>query len=112
MLCCGSDSPGHKPDQPRASLKEEPRAVCLQSEGHADAAQLSGGVLDWKPEESQPEGNTLLNFHKVQSRPCGTVCVENHAHYCALFCSCITGTVSEVLSQGTYFCSYLSLLMK
>lgn len=50
------DSAGYKPDQPRTGLKEEPRAVCLQSEGHVDASQLSGGILDWKPEEPQPEG--------------------------------------------------------
>lgn len=64
-MCWCSDSPGYKPDQPRTSLKEVPRAVCLQSEGHADAQQLSGGVLDWQPEESQPEGITLWNFYYV-----------------------------------------------
>ncbi len=55
-MCLRSDSPGYKPHQPRPSLKEEPGAVCLQSKGHADAQQLSGGVLDWQPEESQPQG--------------------------------------------------------
>jgi len=60
-MCWHSDSPGYKPDQSRTSLKEEPRAVCLPSEGHADAQQLSRGILDWQPEESQPEGTTLVN---------------------------------------------------
>lgn len=32
------DAPGYKPDQPRTSLKEEPGAVRLQSQGHADAS--------------------------------------------------------------------------
>lgn len=55
-MCWYSEQSGYEPDQPRTSLEEEPGAVCLQSEGHVDAPQLSGGLLDWKPEESQPEG--------------------------------------------------------
>lgn len=58
-----SDSPGYKPDQPCTSLKEEPWAVCVQSEGHADSQQLSGGILDRQPEESQPEGTMLLYLY-------------------------------------------------
>lgn len=46
IMCWCSASPGYKPDQPRTSLKEKPRAVCIQSEGHADTEQLSGSILD------------------------------------------------------------------
>lgn len=52
----GPASPGHKSDQSCPCLEEEPGAVCVQGEGHADAQQLSGGLLDRKPEEPQPEG--------------------------------------------------------
>lgn len=56
FVIIGPDSPGHKPDQSCPCLEEESGAVCVQSEGHADAQQLSGGLLDRKPEEPQPEG--------------------------------------------------------
>lgn len=55
-LFVGPDSPGHKSDQSCPCLEEEPGGVCVQGEGHADAQQLSGGLLDRKPEEPQPEG--------------------------------------------------------
>lgn len=57
-----SDSPGYKPDQSCAGLKEEPGTVCVQSEGHVDTSQLSGGILDGKPKESQPAGRALLDL--------------------------------------------------
>lgn len=75
IICRPSDSPGYKPDQSRTGLKEEPRAVCLQSEGHADAQQLSGGILDWQPEESQPEGTTLDG-----KCICTYLCAYSNAH--------------------------------
>lgn len=62
-MCWRSDSPGYKLDQPRSSIEEESRAVYLQSEGHADTQQLSGGVLAGQPEESQPEGPILLKLY-------------------------------------------------
>lgn len=55
-LFVGPDSPGHESDQSCPCLEEEPGAVCVQGEGHADPQQLSGGLLDRKPEEPQPEG--------------------------------------------------------
>lgn len=55
-LFVGADSPGHESDQSCPWLEEEPGAVCVQGEGHADTQQLSGGLLDRKPEEPQPEG--------------------------------------------------------
>lgn len=57
----GPDSPGHQPDQSRSRLEEEPGAVCVQGKGHADTQQLSGGLLDWKSEEPQPEGTEELS---------------------------------------------------
>lgn len=56
----GPDSPGHKPDQSCPGLEEEPGAVRVQGEGHVDTQQLSGGVLDRKLEEPQPEGTEQL----------------------------------------------------
>lgn len=63
----GPDSPGHEPDQSRPCLEEEPGAVCVQGEGHADAQPLSGGLLDRKPEEPQPEGTEQLFSTTLES---------------------------------------------
>lgn len=63
----GPDSPGHEPHQSRPSLEEEPGAVRVQGEGHADAQQLSGGLLDRKLEEPQPEGTEQLFSTTVES---------------------------------------------
>lgn len=65
----GPDSPGHEPDQSRPCLEEEPGAVRVQGEGHADTQQLSGGLLDRKPEEPQPEGTEQLFSTTVESFP-------------------------------------------
>lgn len=63
----GPDSPGHEPNQSRPCLEEEPGAVRVQGEGHADTQQLSGGLLDRKPEEPQPEGAEQLFRTTVES---------------------------------------------
>ena len=57
LLC--PDSSRHKPDQSRASPEEEPGGVHLPGEGHADAEQLPGGLLDGQPEEPRPQGEHL-----------------------------------------------------
>lgn len=64
----GPDSSGHESDQSCPCLEEEPGAVCVQGEGHADAQQLSGGLLDRKPEEPQPEGAEQPFNAAVESR--------------------------------------------
>lgn len=67
-----TDPPGHESDQPCTCFEEKPGAVCLQSKGHADAQQLSGGLLDRQFEESQPEGRRSLNSYFVSPHICAT----------------------------------------
>lgn len=83
----GPDSPGHEPDQSRPCLEEEPGAVRVQGEGHADAQQLSGGLLDRKPEEPQPEGT---------EQPFSTTVVIFHQHF--------PQRTDEMCCRGKRFC--------
>lgn len=51
-----SDSPGSRPDQPRAFAEEVPGTICVPCEGDAGLQPLPGGLLGGRPEEPGPAG--------------------------------------------------------